>query len=252
MDRRRLVRTPARRLNRAGSAEPGTPSEQRERREKLAGMTQEPPRTVTPRDRAQWRRWLERNHTKRDRVWLIYHKKGSGTPSITYVEAVEEALCFGWIDSTIRPIDETTYQQLFARRKPTSTWSKLNKERVERLIRDARMTEAGLASIEIAKRNGSWSSLDRVEALEEPSDLGAALDADPTARRHFDAFPASAKKMVLYRVERAKRPETRAKRIMEMVDLISRNERPDRPRVGGSVEKRKRAPRDPNPRRSDP
>jgi uncharacterized protein YdeI (YjbR/CyaY-like superfamily) len=181
---------------------------------------------VTAKDRAQWRRWLQRNHDKVDRAWLVMGKKGAGVPSPTYEEAVEEALCFGWIDSTMRPIDERCYRQLYSRRKPTSTWAKTNKERVERLIREGRMAEAGLAAIEAAKANGSWSSLDRIEALEEPPDLATALDANPTARRHFDAFPASVRKQLLWWVESAKRPETRAKRIAETVDLAARNERP--------------------------
>ena len=184
---------------------------------------------VTAKDRAAWRRWLQRNHDKIDRVWLVMGKKGADEPSPTYEEAVEEALCFGWIDSTMRPVDERRYRQLYSRRKPTSTWSRSNKERVERLISDGRMAEAGLAAIELAKRNGSWASLDRVEALEVPPDLRAALDSNRVAKRHFEAFPASIRKQMLYRVESAKRPETRVKRIAEVVDLASRNERPNQP-----------------------
>ena len=144
-------------------------------------------------------------------------------------EAILEALCFGWIDSKRLPLDGDRYRQAFTPRKPMSTWSKINKERVERLIRDGSMTDAGLAAIHIAKANGSWASLDAVEALSIPDDLAAALAADPIAHANFDGYPPSVKKLALHRLAGAKRPETRSRRIVDIVGLAAANERPPRP-----------------------
>lgn len=141
-------------------------------------------------------------------------------------EAVEEALCFGWIDSRMHPIDADTYRVVFSPRRPGSIWSANNKRRIERLIRDGLMTEAGLATIERAKADGMWTSLDGVEALEIPEDLSSALDAAPSARANFDAYPASTRKLVLHHVNGARRPATRARRIADLVRLAEENRRP--------------------------
>lgn len=177
-------------------------------------------------DRRAWRAWLERNHGRSPGVWLLYHKKASGRPSVTYAEAVEEALCFGWIDSRIRSVDEASYKQLFTPRRPGSAWSKANKERVARLVGAGLMTAAGLAKIEAARRDGSWDALDRVEALEVPPDLRRALDANREAARTFAAFNSSTRKRILQWIEGARRSETRARRIGQTVERAARGEKP--------------------------
>ncbi len=174
-------------------------------------------------NRQEWRDWLAKNHATSPGVWLIYFKKESGKPRVEYADAVEEALCFGWVDSRPNKIDDQSYMQLFSPRKPKSPWSKLNKERVEKLIQQGLMTPAGLAKIELAKQNGSWNTYDGVETLAVPPDLQAALDANDTARANFEAFSPSSKKTILWWIESAKRPETRAKRVEETVTLAAQN-----------------------------
>lgn len=181
--------------------------------------------TFHARSRAEWRAWLADHHRSAPGVWLISSKKGTGQPRVEYDEAVEEALCFGWIDSLPRKLDDERSMLLFTPRKPKSGWSKLNKTRIEKLLAAGLMTEAGLEKIELAKQNGAWTSLDAVEELTIPPDLQAALDANPTAKRFFDAFAKSAKKGILQWIESAKRPETRQKRIEETVTLAARNEK---------------------------
>jgi len=182
---------------------------------------------VRPPTRAAWRRWLSKNHVSSRGVWLILDKASAGKRrlSLSYVDAVEEALCFGWIDSTARGIDAAHYSQYFAPRKPKSVWSRSNKERVERLAEQRLMTPAGMACIEAAKKNGFWSSLDSIESLEVPDDLAAALAAEPKADRQFALFSPSARKAYLYWVGGAKRPETRARRIAEVVALALKNQK---------------------------
>jgi len=153
--------------------------------------------TVYAKDRNEWRKWLEKNQAVSSGVWLIYYKKGSGKPSISYDEAVEEALCFGWIDSRVNALDEERYKQVFSPRKPKSSWSKLNKQRVEKLIQQGLMTPTGFEKIEAAKRDGSWSALDAIEALHLPSDLIDALEANKVAQDNFTAFSNSSKKNII-------------------------------------------------------
>ena len=176
-------------------------------------------------DRATWRAWLEANHASTTGVWLVTWRPGSGRPSLDYEAAVEEALCFGWIDSTGHRLDDDRGEQYYARRKTRSPWAATNKARVERLIRDGRMAPAGLAAIEQAKANGSWEILDSVERLEIPDDLALALEVRPPAAANFAAFPPSARKMQLAWVAMAQRPETRAKRVIEIAAAAARNER---------------------------
>ena len=182
-------------------------------------------------DRAAWRAWLEANHASASGAYLVSWRRGHG-PSVPYEEAVEEALCFGWIDSSGGNLDERRSKQYFAPRKPRSGWAATNKARVERLIAAGLMTPAGLAAIERARENGSWTLLDDVERGVIPEDLSAALAAHPPAAENFDAFPRSTKRMLLERVAQARRPETRAARILEIATLAARNERafqqPDR------------------------
>jgi uncharacterized protein YdeI (YjbR/CyaY-like superfamily) len=174
-------------------------------------------------DRAAWRAWLAANHAQSSGVWLVIHKKNSAEPSVTYEEAVEEALCFGWIDGKINPLDETRFKQWFTRRKPKSAWAKSNKDRVARLIEEGLMAPAGLAAIELAKGNGAWTTYDEIDQLIVPDDLTAALEANPEAQRHWNAFSPSIRKGILYFVQSAKRPETRNKRIARTVELAEQN-----------------------------
>ncbi|MBO0358357.1 YdeI/OmpD-associated family protein [Hymenobacter sp. BT186] len=178
-----------------------------------------------PASRAEWRQWLTEHHASLPGVWLVYCKKVSGQPSVTYAEAVEEALCFGWIDSHPRKLDADRTQLLFTPRKPKSGWSRVNKERLERLEATGQLMPAGLAAIARAKQNGAWESLDAAEAGLIPADLAAALAANAPAAQHFAAFSASVRKMILTWVLGAKQPETRARRIMETVRLAALNKR---------------------------
>jgi uncharacterized protein YdeI (YjbR/CyaY-like superfamily) len=175
-------------------------------------------------DRAAWRTWLQANHATESGVWLVSWRKGHGQ-RVEYEDAVEEALCFGWIDSQGGNIDEARSRQYFAPRKPTSGWAATNKARIERLIADGRMAPAGLAAIERAKANGSWTLLDDVEQGIVPGDLAAALADHPSATSHFEAFPKSAKRAMLEWVAQAKRPETRAQRVRAIADRAAVNER---------------------------
>lgn len=185
---------------------------------------------VYPKDRTEWREWLEDNCLTSTGVWLIYDKKGSGKPSLTYDEAVEEALCFGWIDSRPNTLDAARWMQLFSPRKPKSPWSKLNKQRIEKLVEQGLIAPAGLQKIEATKANGSWCLLDAIEELRIPTDLEAALAVNDIARRYFMAFSPSYKKGILWWIESAKRPETRAKRIQETVTLAAQNIKANYPR----------------------
>jgi len=176
-------------------------------------------------DRATWRAWLEANHAASRGAWLVTWRPRTGHAYLEYEAAVEEALCFGWVDSTGGHFDDDRGKLYFAPRKPRSGWAATNKARVERLIADGRMASAGLAAIERAKANGSWELLDSVERLEVPEDLAAALDRLPPAAANFAAFPPSARKMMLGWVALARRPETRATRITQIAEAAARNER---------------------------
>jgi uncharacterized protein YdeI (YjbR/CyaY-like superfamily) len=170
-----------------------------------------------------WRDWLEKNHDKAKSVWLVYYKKESGKTRVSYDDAVDEAICFGWIDSKPNKLDELRSIQFFAPRNPKSNWSKVNKERVERLISEGKMTASGLKVIELAKANGAWDALNEVEAMVIPEDLLQALAQEPLAHDYFMAFPKSSKKNILEWLYNAKTPETRNKRIFETVTLAKEN-----------------------------
>ncbi len=176
-------------------------------------------------DRATWRAWLEANHATSTGAWLVTWRPQSGRVGLDYEAAVQEALCFGWVDSTGGRVDDERGRLYFAPRKSRSVWAASNKARVERLIEEGRMAPAGLAAIERAKANGSWATLDAVERLEVPEDLGAALEALPPAAANFAAFPPSARKMMLGWVALALRPETRAARISRIAEAAARNQR---------------------------
>ena len=176
-------------------------------------------------DRATWRAWLEANHGTARGAWLVTWRARAGRAGLDYEAAIEEALCFGWVDSTGGRVDDERGKLYFAPRKPRSVWAASNKARVERLIDAGRMAPAGLAAIERAKANGSWEVLDAVERLEVPRDLVAALETRPPAVVNFAGFPPSARKMLLAWVALARRPETRAARIAEIAEAAARNER---------------------------
>lgn len=176
-------------------------------------------------DRVTWRAWLEANHETAGGAWLVTWRRRSGRAGLDYEAAIEEALCFGWVDSTGGRVDDERGKLYFAPRKARSVWAATNKARVERLIAEGRMAPPGLAAIEQAKANGSWEILDTVERLEVPADLAAALDVHPPADLNFAAFPPSARKMLLGWVATARRPETRAARITTIAEAAARNER---------------------------
>lgn len=188
-------------------------------------MNSAPPNSFHPATRTEWRAWLAANHSRNEGVWLITYKKATGKPRIEYDEAVEEALCFGWIDSKPQKLDVEGSMLWFAPRKPGTGWSKPNKARVERMIAAGLMAPAGLARVEAARSDGSWSALDGVEALETPPDLAQALAANPEAQRYWDAFPRSVKRGILEWIVNAKRLETRTRRITETVTLAAENRR---------------------------
>src|SRR5688572_16132455 len=186
-------------------------------------------------NRKAFRTWLEKNHDKEKNVWLILHNKTSASKSISYVEAVEEALCFGWIDSKANKRDGESRYQYFAKRKPNGVWSGINKERIEKLITQGLMTKAGLAVIEQAKKNGSWNAHDKIDKIEIPKDLADALAKNKKASDNFKTFAPSSKKIILNWIYSAKRPETREQRVVDTVQLAAKGIRANhyRPKQDG-------------------
>ncbi len=181
---------------------------------------------VYPKEAKDWRDWLEKHHRSKSSVWLVFHTKASGQPSISWSDAVDIALCYGWIDSKKVKIDDETSHQFFSKRKAKSTWSKINKEKVAILSEAGLMAQAGLEAIEIAKENGSWTLLDEVEELIVPEDLALALRAKAGAREFFDAQSKSVRKMMLASLVLARRPETRQNRIDEIAELAAKGMKP--------------------------
>lgn len=176
---------------------------------------------LTPASRADWRAWLSQNIDRQEGLWVVYRKKSSLIEGPTYDDLVEEALCFGWIDSVARRVDDERRLQWFSPRRKGGLWSKLNKQRIGQLEADGLMTEHGLRVIDQAVADGSWSQTDEVDALVVPPDLEAALNADLGAKAAFDALPNSAKKGYLWRVYSAKREKTRSARIESVVSELS-------------------------------
>jgi uncharacterized protein YdeI (YjbR/CyaY-like superfamily) len=172
---------------------------------------------IEPVDRAGWRAWLQRHHATVTGVWVIRRPRAANDSALTYDDIVEEALCFGWIDSTARKFDDGRQGQYVARRRPGGTWAATNKARVERLLAEGRMSGAGRAAVERAKSDGSWNALDSVEALELPDDLDQAFAEHPRLARAYDDATNSAKKQVLWYLASAKRDETRARRLRELI-----------------------------------
>lgn len=174
-------------------------------------------------NREAWREWLSKNHDKERNVWIKIYKKQSQTPSVSFDEALEEALCFAWVDSSMKGTNEGYYYQYFGRRNPKSNWSKYNKAKVEKLMASGLMAEAGMNVINFAKENGYWTALDDVENLINPPDLQVALDDNPAAKTYFVAFSRSAKRSILEWLLSAKQEETRKKRIAEIVTKAEQN-----------------------------
>ena len=184
------------------------------------------PDAAEPRTRAAWRRWLAAHHASSDGCWVTYRKKKAATPRDPgYEELVQEALCFGWVDSRPGTVDDERTRLYFSPRRPGSAWAATNKARVERLIADGLMTPSGLAAIERAKADGSWSRIDGSEAAVEPDDLLAAFRRHRGSKAHWDAFPTGVRRQILQWIEQARRAETRAARIEETASCAARNVR---------------------------
>jgi len=182
-------------------------------------------KTFHAKDRERWRSWLGKNHKKATEIWLIFFKKHTGKPGIDYADAVEEALCFGWIDGIVKRVDEEKYAQRFSPRKKNSMWSELNRQRVKKMIAQGRMTDVGLAKYqEDSGSEKGWR--DRLAgAFEMPADIQAALSSNSSARRNFERFPAGYRRLCIGWIISAKKQETRRKRIREVVALTAENKR---------------------------
>jgi len=178
-----------------------------------------------PQSRGEWRQWLQENHTQTDGIWLVLAKKESGLKLLSVAEAVEEALCFGWIDSVPNKVDANFFKLFISPRSPKSKWSKINKDRVKKLAKPGLLTPAGKKVIALAKKTGTWHALNEVDQLILPDDLKAALSKSKLATKFFDAFPPSTKRGILEWISNAKQSETRSKRIKETVDLARKNVR---------------------------
>ena len=177
-------------------------------------------------NRDEWRDWLGRHYATENVIWLIFYKKETSKPTIAYEGAVEEALCFGWIDSIIKKIDDTKYARKFTPRKDKSNWSELNKKRARKMIKEVRMTDAGLAKIEAAKKSGLWEQAGRRRiSFDMPSEFVQALDKNKKAKENFDTLAPSYRKHYIGWIQAAKRDETKKKRIRESIFLLAKRKR---------------------------
>jgi len=175
---------------------------------------------------AELEAWLEENHGSSQGVWLKIAKKGATEPSVTYAEALELALCFGWIDSQKRGFDDRHFLQRFTPRRPRGRWSKINREKAEGLIAAGRMRPAGLAEIEAAKGDGRWdAAYEGQRTAKVPRDLQCALDATPAAAAFFDSLDSANRYAIIYRLEEAKKPETRERRLRKFIAMLERGEK---------------------------
>lgn len=179
---------------------------------------------------AAWREWLERNHAREKEIWLVYYKRGSGKTSVTYKEALQEALCYGWIDSIVKRFDSERYMQKWTPRNADSIWSAANKEWVKKLVAEGRMAAPGMAKVQAAKRNSSWNKLSDIDRIgrtgEIPEDLREALAENPAAKDNFERLAPSQRKLWTWWVLSAKRPETRTRRIAATVMGVASGRRP--------------------------
>lgn len=179
-----------------------------------------------PKDKKDWRKWLELNHNKKEAVWLIFYKKKSSNFNLDWSESVDEALCFGWIDSVKKTIDKEKYRQYFSKRKANGTWSKINKDKVDYLASKNLMQEAGYKTIKTAKKNGSWILLNDLDTLEIPDVLKIEFDKRVGSLEYYEGLSKSAKKILLAWVILAKRTETRQKRSVEIAENASKKLKP--------------------------
>lgn len=179
-----------------------------------------------PKSKKEWRTWLEKNHEKESKIWLVYYKKHHEKYNLSWSDAVDEALCFGWIDSTKKTLDADRYIQLFTKRNAKSTWSKINKEKIKVLTQANKIRPAGQAIINIAKENGNWNLLDDVENLIIPQELKGAFAKDKTAFEFYQEQSNSTKKSILYWVITAKRKETKLKRVTEIIERAKEGKKP--------------------------
>jgi uncharacterized protein YdeI (YjbR/CyaY-like superfamily) len=182
--------------------------------------------TFYPTSQQAWRTWLQENHHSKQSVWLVCYKKKSNMPTVLWSDAVDEAICFGWIDSKSITIDDDKFMQFFTKRKPKGTWSKVNKEKIKQLTEQGLMTKAGLECIEKAKQNGSWTVLDEVEELIIPKDLQSAFNAKTGSKEFFLSLSKSVRKSILQWIVLAKQAETKQKRIDEVAEMASQNLKP--------------------------
>ncbi|MBW2454509.1 MAG: YdeI/OmpD-associated family protein [Deltaproteobacteria bacterium] len=183
--------------------------------------------TYRARSRSAWRSWLRKNHRRKTEIWLLLYKKHVDKPGVSYAEAVEEALCFGWIDGILKRIDDESHVIRFSPRKPKSRWADSNRRRVAAMIEAGQMTPAGMALVEAAQKSGAWDeteTLDRPPSM--PQDLAAALARNQRAAHNFDGFAPGYQRDYLRWVLAAKRPETRQRRIREVVKRAARNQKP--------------------------
>ena len=183
-------------------------------------------KTLHVTNREDWRQWLKKNHDKEREVWLIFYKKHTGKPGVPYDDAVEEALCFGWIDSIIKRIDDEKFSRKFTPRKPGSKWSELNKKRVEKMIQQGRMTEAGLALIKAAKKSGKWEQvISHPEEFDLPPEVIKAISANEKAWENFNNLAPSYKKQYIGWITTAKKEETRQRRLKEAVEILTQGKK---------------------------
>lgn len=181
---------------------------------------------ITLDQQADWSTWLDQNHAKSSGVWLRLFKKTPGTHTLTYLEAVEVALCFGWIDGQKKSFDEISWIQKFTPRGAKSIWSKINREKVEALISNGQMKPAGLQAVESARKDGRWAAAyDSQSKAEPPDDFQAALDANPAAKAFYATLNSSNRYAILFRLQTAKKPETRARRIEQFIQMLEKNEK---------------------------
>ena len=179
-----------------------------------------------PRDRYEWRKWLALNHKRKKAVWVIFYKKKSPDYNLSWSESVDEAICFGWIDSVKKSIDKDRYKQYFSKRKAKSVWSIINKEKVRTLIEQGLMEEEGYKSIELAKENGSWTILNEVDLLIIPEDLKKEFIKHKKSNEYFDSLKTSEKKALLFWIVSAKRTDTRQNRISEIAENAGKRRKP--------------------------
>ncbi len=182
---------------------------------------------LVPTSRADWRSWLDSVPDRDEGLWVVYRKKTSDLDGPVYDDLVEEALCFGWIDSRVRRVDDDRVIQWFSPRRSGGLWSAVNKQRIQRLVSDGLMTDRGQAAIDTAKADGSWSQLEDVDALVVPADLGEALAAVPKVKAAYEALADSEKKQYLWWIHSAKRPATRAGRIQATIEQLTSEQATD-------------------------